>query len=454
MRSKNSKSFLRILAVLVILFATFYPFIFSRQITVFLPNFETCTTRRNNNDKRISESSKRYNDYIAASPTNLIKAAQDAAILLNNSSQYKWTGNHFIPPYGVPTFTPANYRNYFAKRNTLFIGDSTGRRAYATLFAMMTSCNGDDDNIKVKDLDGFLVIDFNKAIKRSRKEVCNNPSRNFYDRNLSFVCREILDATSWPLCPKKETQRNETLLDFNSTEENKKKVIRDDLSRFDLIWINCLAGVHDFFAQHGDFMNDYDLIIVSTGIWESLRSRDCKMNLQHFNKEQNLTSTFTTSLEMKIDILLDIIAETSSPNLQIVLRSPGFDFKRPNDQVMLTIGDRMRNFIRNLISPNPFSSSSYEILQNKTKEVHPLRALKPYSNHNSSSWQKKSTKTNFNLTFVDWQTVISKRSFGEDRIKGDINPHYGLEARLLFAQQLLHHLRRLELKHEHSVFKM
>ena len=54
----------------------------------------------------------------------------------------------------------------------------------------------------------------------------------------------------------------------------------------------------------------------------------------------------------------------------------------------------------------------------------------------------KSKATNF--SFVDWGKVIHKRSFGGERIEGDMKPHYGLEARLLFAQQLLHHLLALE----------
>jgi hypothetical protein len=49
-----------------------------------------------------------------------------------------------------------------------------------------------------------------------------------------------------------------------------------------------------------------------------------------------------------------------------------------------------------------------------------------------------------NITVVDWGTVISKRSYGNERIAGDMKPHYGLEARLLFAQQLLHELLAAE----------
>lgn len=62
--------------------------------------------------------------------------------------------------------------------------------------------------------------------------------------------------------------------------------------------------------------------------------------------------------------------------------------------------------------------------------------------------QSNSNATNF--TVLDWGTVISKRSFGGERIAGDIKPHYGLEARLLFAQQLLHHLLALEAKAKDS----
>lgn len=424
MKNTNLKA-----GAIVLFIVTLQFFLFSRKFISFYASLKSCTIR-------IDKSEMRHAD--------LIKTAEDTALLLNNSSKYTWTGNNFIPPNGVPTFTPANYRNYFVKRNTLFIGDSTFRRAYATLFAMMTSCNDDDNNLKVKDLDSSTVIDFNKATKRSRKEVCDNPLRIFHDQNY-FVCRDLLNATSWPLCPKNHIQVNKTVLDVHAT----KNIIKDQFGRFDFIQKNCLASVHDFFAEHGAFMNDYDLIIVGSGIWESLRPRDCKLNIQHFNKELNVTSTFTLSQEMKIDVLLDILAVTSSPKLQIVLRIPGFDLKNENDEVMLNIGHRMRNFIRNLNSSSPFSSSSYEFYQNKTKL--PMNSLKPYSNYNSYSWQKISANTNFNVTFVDWQSVIAKRSFAEDRIRGDINPHYGLDARLLFAQQLLHHLRRLEvIKHLQS----
>ena len=42
-----------------------------------------------------------------------------------NSSDYTWVGNHWLPPPGVPTFTPRQLKAYYSQRNVLVIGDST-----------------------------------------------------------------------------------------------------------------------------------------------------------------------------------------------------------------------------------------------------------------------------------------------------------------------------------------
>ena len=56
-----------------------------------------------------------------------------------NSSDYTWIGNSWIPPQGVPIFTPKQLKDYFSRRNVLFIGDSTSRRHYTTLYYLMNS---------------------------------------------------------------------------------------------------------------------------------------------------------------------------------------------------------------------------------------------------------------------------------------------------------------------------
>ncbi len=78
-----------------------------------------------------------------------------------------------------------------------------------------------------------------------------------------------------------------------------------------------------------------------------------------------------------------------------------------------------------------------------------MDALKDHAIKHSTSehYTKMQVKTGINVTadasnftVVDWGSVISKRSFEERRIQGDIKGHYVLDARQLFAQQLLHEL--------------
>jgi hypothetical protein len=67
--------------------------------------------------------------------------------LLSSSNNYTWIGNHWVPPPGVPTFTVLQMRTYFQNRNVLFIGDSTGRRSYNTLFALINAEDFDDIDV-------------------------------------------------------------------------------------------------------------------------------------------------------------------------------------------------------------------------------------------------------------------------------------------------------------------
>jgi hypothetical protein len=90
-------------------------------------------------DVKISNFAPKLKHETKSSSVN--KEPEKDSSILPNSSQYTWMGNYFIPPKGVPTYSPADYLSYFTRRNTLFIGDSTVRRTYGTLFAAMTSNN-------------------------------------------------------------------------------------------------------------------------------------------------------------------------------------------------------------------------------------------------------------------------------------------------------------------------
>jgi hypothetical protein len=61
----------------------------------------------------------------------------------------------------VPLYTREDIMiQFFSTQDTLFIGDYTGRRAYATIFALTNA--SDPANIQVDELDDTRVINVNK----------------------------------------------------------------------------------------------------------------------------------------------------------------------------------------------------------------------------------------------------------------------------------------------------
>jgi len=105
---------------------------------------------------------------------------------------------------------------------------------------------------------------------------------------------------------------------------------------------------------------------------------------------------------------LHALKDASSPNLQIAFRTVGFVDKKVDFDDLWDMLVETKNFFDEL-NRNDFLSPSKS---------------------NSAA----------NMTLVDWGSNIVKKSFGQNRIVGDIHAHYGLGARLLFAQQLLHEL--------------
>jgi hypothetical protein len=145
---------------------------------------------------------------------------------------------------------------------------------------------------------------------------------------------------------------------------------------------------------------DYDLIIINNGIWEPLQMAVCKRNA---NSELG-----------NLPAVLDTIRDESSIDLQIVFRTSGF------------AEDRRKNRWR----------LSLEL----------VNYAKQYFYNISVGHVDNSVEPKPNITLVDFGSVIFKRSFGEKRIKGDNVAHYGIEARLLHVQQLMHELFKAELE--------
>ncbi len=400
--------------------------------------------------------------------------------------EYYWVGNQWIPPQGVPRYTPLDFLEYFRNRNVLVIGDSTGRRSYLTLYALMEAAMGVDDdvdthskrhNLHVADLDDRSVIDINRSDNPNRKKnngPIYNESCDLADRKLHNV--PLLDpwTKDW-FCRNLD---NDVDKDIHDTKDTSSSSFR---GKFDFRGMNCLHTIVDFLTapkttktkyddtsmNHHDqilpssYLQDYDLVIVMAGVWETLRDNDCNgnnsvdsrlrtkhgkgdMGVRNNKKPSHSIASGTaqkrpkrnkrgskdaapsvmsirdsTRPEERVTMTLQALKKVSSPGLQIAYRTVGFVENHAFDDVHWDMIHSALDF---------FAEIESEKAEKAKKSIDNTIPATNTATHHS------------NITLVDWGSVVSDRSWGEDRIQGDIAPHYGLEARLLFAQQLLHQL--------------
>lgn len=369
----------------------------------------------------------------------------------SSSYYFSWVGNQWIPPKGVPTYTPKQMLEYFVNKNTLIIGDSTGRRFYTTLFAMMTS--PDISNIASALVNSAKVIDVNRG-RRFGEERCRKEGRSLADNTTTFIetlCRNVFkkdQEESIPSILSNSTTRNndaevsemaarnqsdapaDLLMKASSHDDNtpsstsssSSSTMRDQKKgKFDYVRMNCYSEVNDYFAENGfhhhlpnstTLKKDYDLIVIALGIWEVIRPLPCRQinNQTVHDPVQRLRQTLNTLWQ-----------QSSSFDTQFVFRTVGFDHNRGHG-----LSYRMINATREFIKNVTTIRRQHENCARGREQVESL--LVPCHHQEG------------NMIVVDWGSAISKRSFGQDRINGDIKAHYGLEARLLFAQQLMHQL--------------
>ena len=298
-----------------------------------------------------------------------------------NSSDYTWVGNHWTPPPGVPTFTPRQLKEYYSQRNVLVIGDSTSRRFHATLYAMMNATDLDD--MKVREIEH----DQNK-----HQSACSEDTGRYISH---------MSGVKWIICSNNTVEVEDT----HGSGKVEKYFKFDHAIQYcyDFIgWFWRDSDVDDRVSLSNEhltgFTKDYDLVIIAMGIWELAQPAECK--------RRSPNSTIAERLQP----MLEAVERNNPDGLQVVFRNSAFDTR-------FTGADDM------IRDSNAVSRQFFHDLD---------------QNSELGRYEK-------NLTLVDWGGVMQSRSYGEDRIIGDHAAHYGLEARLLFIQQLTHELVKSEL---------
>ena len=332
-----------------------------------------------------------------------------ASIMKSNSSEYTWLGNSFIGPRGVPTFTPKQIKAYFEGRDVLFLGDSTSRRLFNTINGIITA--EDLDDVKISEVDEEGILNANKdGAQILCDAVQQNRSAAFI---LNFDCNDRIvgGGDEDDTIPASAISSSGTESD---TQNDNTRIVKN-IVKFDSATAYCYSNIEYFWRDYEDdnpnddpekrlnpqleaINKDYDLVILSIGIWELSKPDSCE-------RKEPKTSTMNSRMRR----MMNNLQRNTRQDLQVAIRTSGFDTRRDNSK-MFDSNAVTRDFFHNMTT------------------------------HGND-------KIRANLTLVDWGKVISKRSFGSEDIKSkDSNPaHYGLEARLLLVQQQMHELIKADL---------
>ena len=354
-----------------------------------------------------------------------ISQYEAASIMKSNSSEYNWLANSFVNPPGVPTFNARQIKAYFERRNVLFIGDSTSRRVSNNIYGIITADNLDD--VKVHETDYDVKTTATDCSSEEQDRAMLKVDRSFK----GIICKDVIVGDGsykgngdnrTPV--QADTPSSDTTNSNNSSTRT--QMIRKKTVRFDRMNAECYKMIEwqwreannnnteqSLLNQHSllnpglqAMYEDYDLVIISLGIWDSLKAETCQSSW----KDANWTSPLTPLRGM-----LNAMERNNPNDLQVVIRTAGFDAKQQsaNNSLSFEFNDILRDFAHNM----------------------------------TMTAQGNNEKRHNNFTVVDWGSVISKRSFGEDKIvsRDWHGSHYGLDARLLTVQQLMHELVKADL---------
>jgi hypothetical protein len=102
-----------------------------------------------------------------------------------------WVGDQWFLPDGYRVYTPLEMRDFFSRHSSVWIGDSTIRRAYLTLHAILTT---KDNNTSGKYLESKAVMNVNKREadgRTNQEETCQRYANYTFDPidGSSLICR-------------------------------------------------------------------------------------------------------------------------------------------------------------------------------------------------------------------------------------------------------------------------
>jgi hypothetical protein len=373
------------------------------------------------NSFRFSSHSRDKKFYLYT-PHQIQKAFRHHSILLQGDSTFRrlygtlhgvlnydvWTGSttHFPkgfplqvpnPPFGIPV-------TYFVRRGLNVPMEGIDQEELLALLIHSPS------PIDPRILDHRAIIDVNKEFHTEPCHRMFSPTRNQLDD-----LNEYINITVPAIISKSSQVGNNVCRPHPSggwlppsTGDVPQQQHSPTLSPllYDYINSNCLGNIYDFVTDElltlQPITSHYTMYIVGPGVWETVKQSACHHPL--FDKLHSKQVKWPDTLYQLLHMTLENLARLAdqSPDLLIVWRTSGY-----------YDGDEQ----------------SYVI-----KEMN--KRATAYINDWNKNHTERSGNSCRNFISIDFGSAIEHRSHGRQRLRGDMQAHYGLEARILQVQML------------------
>ena len=286
-----------------------------------------------------------YNDNGAGVSSSSGAAADMIKAAIDDNANYSWVGNQWIPPQGIPVYDPDAAYKIWTQHSVLWIGDSTCRQDWATMWAILNAGHHvykDEKVVSIADLN--QEININKGVVQVPKCTLRDTSSPIF-RALKLdahVCRSTTDMT-------RKARGRPSLLPSSGKFDYLTNVCHHQLNELEPLELLSLPppdDKEDHSSSSSRVMNnnkttinrrlsdEYDVVMISLGLWESYRNWDCR--------RPNITDG------ERLVHALDSLKRISSTKLSIIWKTPGIssDAKHTQNVQLEVFNERIRTWFQ------------------------------------------------------------------------------------------------------------
>lgn len=343
--------------------------------------------------RALAENLVRRNTHSEASKRTFDQPINDIQSYLDWKSGITWIGNTWIPPRGAKLYTPAEIQAGLREHSILILGDSTGRRFWATCQQIINH-GANATTTGEHNYNNSTIDESPDSVQNQPRHISRAHAYADYDSDPNYKGEYVHRCEKWSADPTTNATRLGAFCRSHTAHDGL-------LKSFDFLGLPCINEAtyvaRESASPNGVLWNitkDYSIVIVAVGIWNAMDPRACKCPRHH---DPNATAAhYREALDAWHDVATD---RTDGRDTTVFWRTSGFNDQNRTHELDFTL--RTNGVVAEAVAAHG----------------HPNR-----------------------FAVLDFGGVILPRSFGEDRVHGDRPNHYGAEARLLLLQMLMNSL--------------